>query len=108
MTPTPVRETPQHPARFAFPPIRGFRFDADRRNVTPILHTPVTPLVDEGAEGDQDSDEGSIEPGENDEEIDEDEGSEEGEEGADEDQEEGDIEEGRLHHNPSHNSFPTT
>jgi hypothetical protein len=67
MTPTPVRETLQHPGRLAFPPIRGFRFDADRRNVTPTLHTPVTPLVDEGAEGDEDSDEGSIEPRENDE-----------------------------------------
>lgn len=100
MTPNPIQTTPQPPVNPSpfryFPPMRGFRFDSGR-NVTPTNHnhTSSTPLVYEGAEAQEESDEGS--EVENDEEDGEEGEDEDDEEGADGEEEEGGIEEGRLH-----------
>ncbi|KAE8446245.1 hypothetical protein EG329_012331 [Mollisiaceae sp. DMI_Dod_QoI] len=96
MPPTPVRASPHSaspPGRFpSFPAARGSRFDAERRNVTPTARAPFTPLVDEGEDAEQESDD-DLEGEENNEDEDDGGGSELDEEGADGDEEEGAIEE---------------
>jgi hypothetical protein len=92
MTPTP-------PSNSSFSHFRFRRsrntvpYDASN-NATPTTQTPVTPLVDEGAEGELENDD--VDADDDEEGADEDEGSNIDEDGNDgeEDEEEGGIEEG--------------